>query len=528
MDPTHNADTPYDKVLYPGGIYPQTHPNRLATVAFLRGMHPAPIDRCRVLELACGAADNLIAMAFQLPESEFVGLDVARRPIASGEAFVAQFGLQNVTLHPMDLCEASVSQLGEFDFIIAHGVYSWVPQPIRERILAICSEMLKPEGVAYVSYNAYPGNHFRDLVRGMMRFHTKPFESVTEKVGNARGLLKFLAESRPKPDYYVEAIRTELERSFKYSSDEAFFHDDLSQVNQPFYFHEFISDADHHGLQFVGEAYPDGLDLRHFTSEVAKRMSELEGASEVVREQYKDFLSGTGFRRTLLCKKEIQLAPDLQVERVRELHATCGAAPVESPGNAERAGTIFKHPNGDELESTDPLTTAALTFLCAQWPCSVHFEKILDQAKAATGGKSVPPAEGDEAALLARALAKAYHSGFLLLEVFPPKVVNRVGERPAISELARFQLKRSSGATTQLHTSVNISEPISRQLLLLLDGTRNQRMLTQELIAFVRSGGADVYEDGALVEDPNEVASILERRVQEGLKSLPRLGMLIQ
>src|SRR5260370_32616322 len=109
-------------------------------------------------------------MAFQLPESEFVGLDVARRPIASGEAFVAQFGLQNVFLHPMDLCEASVSQLGEFDFIIAHGVYSWVPQPIRERILAICSEMLKPEGVAYVSYNAYPGNHFRDLVRGMMRF----------------------------------------------------------------------------------------------------------------------------------------------------------------------------------------------------------------------------------------------------------------------------------------------------------------------------------------------------------------------
>ena len=256
-------------------------------------------------------------------------------------------------------------------------------------------------------------------------------------------------------------------------------------------------------------------------------MSELDGA-EVVREQYKDFLCGTGFRRSLLCKKEIQLAPDLQVERVRKLYANCGAVPAESPRNAGSTGTIFKRPNGDELESTDPFTVAALTFLCAQWPCSVYFEEILDQAKAAMGKKSVLSLEGDEAALLAGALAKAYSSGFLLLEVFPPKVVNRVTERPAISELARFQLRRSSGAATQLHTSLNISESIGRQLLLLLDGTRDEKMLAQELIAFVRSGGANVYEDGVLVKDPNKIAAILERRVQEGLKSLPRLGMLIQ
>ena len=439
MEAINDAQTAYDKVLYPARAYSQTHPNRLATVAFLRGMNPAPIDRCRVLELGCGAATNLAAMAFQLPQSEFIGLDLAQRPIAAGQAFVAELGLRNVKLQAMDLRQAEISQLGQFDFIIAHGVYSWVPQPVRERILDICREMLQPQGVAYVSYNAYPGNHFRDLARGIIRFHTRHFESIADKVGQARGLLKFLAESRPKPDYYTDSIRRQLERTLKYD-DESFFHDDLSPINQPFYFHEFISDAEQHGLQFVGEAYPAELDPGPCTPEVAKKMSELEPASEIVREQYKDFLSGTGFRQTLLCKKEIELAPDLQVERVPELFGMCEAVPVER--TESDPVTIFKHPRGAELESTHPFTQAALTFLCGQWPCAVPFSRILDEAKAVADGKSVSPPEGNEPAILAEALAKAYQSGFILLNVFPPKVVSGISERPAVSELARCQLQR--------------------------------------------------------------------------------------
>jgi SAM-dependent methyltransferase len=182
METAGEAISAYDKVLYPATVFPQTHPSRLATVAFLRGVQPAPVNRCRVLELGCGLGANVIGMAFQLPESEFIGLDLARRPVASGQAFVAELGLRNISLHSMDLCRASAEEFGRFDFIIAHGVYSWVPQPVRERILAICREMLNPQGVAYISYNAFPGNHLRDLVRWMMRFHTARFDTPDEKV----------------------------------------------------------------------------------------------------------------------------------------------------------------------------------------------------------------------------------------------------------------------------------------------------------------------------------------------------------
>src|SRR6202790_5236892 len=131
MNTVRDALSVYDKVLYPATTFPRTHPNRLATVAILRGLEPAPINRCRVLELGCGAGLNLIGMAFQLPTSEFVGLDLAQRPIASGQASVTGFGLQNIGLHSMDLCDASPERFGQFDFIIAHGLYSWVPQPVR-------------------------------------------------------------------------------------------------------------------------------------------------------------------------------------------------------------------------------------------------------------------------------------------------------------------------------------------------------------------------------------------------------------
>src|SRR5580692_2540503 len=328
MKTAGGAVSPYDEVLYPATVFPQTHPNRLATVAFLRGVQPAPINRCRVLELGCGVGSNLIGMAFQLPQSEFIGLDLARRPIATGQAFVAELGLRNISLLSMDLCEASTEQFGRFDFIIAHGLYSWIPQHVRERILAICREMLNPQGVAYISYNAYPGNHLRDLVRGMMRFHTARFEDPIERVGQARGLLKFLGDSSTKVDYYTAAIRAQFARTLKYT-DEAFFHDDLGEVNQPFYFHEFMADAERHGLRFVGEARANALEDGKFTPQVVQRMNELAGAPEVVREQYKDFIRGCAFRETVLCRRELEIAPDLLVERVPELYASCDAAPKE-------------------------------------------------------------------------------------------------------------------------------------------------------------------------------------------------------
>src|SRR2546426_12611051 len=119
-------------------------------------MNPAPVESCRVLEMGCGAGGNLIPMAFDLPESDSVGIDLAGSAIAQGRELIAALGLKNISPQRLDVM-AFPSELGQIDYIIAHGLYSWVPEMIRDRILAICRAHLAAQGVAYISYNTYPG-----------------------------------------------------------------------------------------------------------------------------------------------------------------------------------------------------------------------------------------------------------------------------------------------------------------------------------------------------------------------------------
>jgi len=520
MNTPGGARSPYDEVLYPVTTFPQTHPNRLATVAFLRGMQPAPVRHCRVLELGCGVGSNIIGMAFQSPNSDFIGLDLAQRPIVSGQDFVKGLGLKNIALHSMDICAPGTNQLGRFDYIIAHGVYSWVPEPVRERILAISREMLNPQGVAYISYNAYPGNHLRDLVRGMMRFHTARFEDPIDKVGQARGLLKFLADSSPKVDYYIAAIRSQFERTLKYT-DEAFFHDDLSEVNQSFYFHEFMSAAQRHGLQFIGEARANDLEAGKFTPQVRQRMHELGDAPEVVREQYKDFIRGCAFRETLLCHREVEIAPDPLVERVPKLYLSCDATTKDEEEDLSGQATLFRRKGGLEMQATHPLIGAALKYLVSQWPVAVSFEALLAASRSATG-EAV-----DEIEILANTLASAYRIGFVELHISPPELTNKVSERPSVSRLARYQLERGEWAVNQSHVLIKFPDSLIRKLVQLLDGTRDQEMLRRDLHDFVQTGQGAVLENGVQIDNPAEVEVILKRRVREGLESLAREGMLV-
>src|ERR1700747_3167393 len=138
-------ETSYDQVLYRGFPYAQSHPDRLATMATLFGMTPAPVERCRVLELGCGDGGNVIPMAFTLPESRFLGVDLSASAIARGQDLVRTLSLSNITLRHLDLMEMA-GGAGEFDYIIAHGLYSWVPPAVREQILKLFKSHLAPNG----------------------------------------------------------------------------------------------------------------------------------------------------------------------------------------------------------------------------------------------------------------------------------------------------------------------------------------------------------------------------------------------
>jgi SAM-dependent methyltransferase/methyltransferase-like protein len=516
----------YNEVLYPARCIPQTHPNRLAAIACLRGLNPAPLDRCRVLELGCNFGINLAAMAGEFPESEFVGVDLAGNPIAAGREFAAGLRLGNLSLHARDLVTVTRAEFGRFDYLIAHGLYSWVPAPVRVRILEICQELLAPDGVAYISYNAYPGNHLRELVRGMMRFHAAQFNDPADRVGQARGLLKFVAEACREPDYYHTAVKDQFERLLKIA-DPVVFHDDLCDQNQPFYFYEFMADASRYGLQYLGEAGANELPPQRYEASVFQTLGNLGNASEVVREQYKDFVRGCAFRKTLLCREEKAITPALLTERVPHLFAMCDAILVEQRDTEQGCVSVFRQRDGTVVEATHPLVSAALAVLCSEWPCSVSFPTLLHRAAAELAG-----AQGNAEAItaeetLSAALAHAHQAGFLTLHVHPYRVVNRAGKWPAVSRLARYQLERGELATNQLHASIRFPDSLSRRLVQLLDGTRDRPALIAELTRAVLQGEADLFENQVPITAPDTVQALMAKRLEEGLASLAREAMLV-
>ena len=175
----------YDEFPYLSFPFPQSHPDRLATIGWLFGMQPAPIDRCRVLEVGCASGGNLIPMAASLPGSEFVGIDFSPVHIERGVADIEALGLSNIRLLAMDIMDFSEAH-GTFDYIIAHGVYSWVPNAVQERLLAICARQLQPAGIAYVSYNTLPGWRMRSVVRDAMTYHTRGIAEPGKRVAQAR------------------------------------------------------------------------------------------------------------------------------------------------------------------------------------------------------------------------------------------------------------------------------------------------------------------------------------------------------
>lgn len=554
----------YDKFAYPSALYAQTHPDRLATISTLTGLRSADINRARVLELGCGDGNNLITMACTLPNSEFLGFDLAIEPIRRGQQVIADLGLKNVTLRQMSILDAP-ADLGVFDYIIAHGLYSWVPEAVREKILAICRDHLAENGVAYVSYNAYPGNYLRDAVRGMMRFHVQQFTEPPEQIRQARIFLKFLSEAKAKPGLWQDLLKHQFERVEKYA-DAGFYHDDLSAVNQPFYFHEFMEAAGRHQLQFLGEAdIRDKQPTTGLTEEAMGIVQKMDKMNRVAREQYLDFISGRSFRQTLLCRQDCRLSHEPELERVCNLFAAADVSPVNSGANTAVPGMDDFQRDKAVIAAGQPVLKSALVYLGQVWPRRVPFSELLDKARergrgpdnagavpghggGATGQGAMAdkkactddslgrtgalPCRSDETLDsdrrgLAEFLVRCYAIGFVDLHSHPSTFVTDISERPVASPLARLQVRNGQTIASFRHLPLRIQDELGRELLGLLDGTRDRAALLEELGKGIRSGSIPIYSDGNPVTDPQKATELLAAQLEPSLASLARLGLLV-
>jgi SAM-dependent methyltransferase len=442
----------YDEIPYSKYPYPQTHPDRLATIATLHGLDPAPPARCRVLELGCGAGGNLIPLAYSAPDLVAVGVDLAATAIAEGRRTVEALGLGNVELRAGDLRDLRDGDGGGFDYVVAHGVYAWVDAEVRDALLAAMRAQLAPDGVAFVSYNALPGGYLRRMIREMGLWHGRDAADPLARAGAAQQLFQFLAEHRVADDPYGTVLARELRRVVARPLH-TLVHDDLGDNTVAVWFSDFVAHARRHGLEFLGESELADLEDDRLPPGVEPAVRELAGEDRVAFEQYNDFLLGRKFRQSLLCHADRPVQEEPDRERMAHLRWLSSAVPE---------GGV---PSG--------LLPRAIAVLEGSWPATLAFEDLRDQLGADTGE-------------LADALLHGFRSGVVEPHVDPPRWAQTPGERPRASALARLQAAESIDVTNLRHENVRMEETAARRLLRLLNGTRDHAAILAELI-----GGKD-------------------------------------
>jgi methyltransferase-like protein/2-polyprenyl-3-methyl-5-hydroxy-6-metoxy-1,4-benzoquinol methylase len=585
--------TSYDDIPYPRLAFPHTHPSHMATIGRLLGMRPAPVDRCRVLELGCASGANLLPMAYAMPGSTFVGIDLSERQIAEGRTMAHDLGLTNVVLEPMDIrraVEVLSERFGSFDYIIVHGIYSWVPDDVKLALLTACRRLLAPEGIAYVSYNCYPGCQLREMIRRMCQYHGRNERQPRAFLAANRAFLESLVEMLPASDDPYRSALREQAIGLLGERDAVILHDDLERDNDPQLLHQFLADAARHGLQYLGDTHfgqmfgigidEDGLELiRH-------------GSDVVDFQQYLDFLYGRALRTTLLCREEVTVRHHLVREAVHDLWISSSAEPMQPNGRKLTSQEIREiDPNEDSpivfradecaTSLASRVSKAAMLELAAAYPKPLAFDVFVERVQnrlhfAANAATDHGPQEPASVAALAEKLSQLAIEWFGMrlaeLRAFDPPMAAEPSARPIASAVARYQLAEGwakvdaarldgePGATfttlpgamptvlrghvspdkpeptrgtlnqviNLLHRRINLGGQLAAHVLMHLDGQHDQTQIAESLIQPVLNGEAEIHVENRSIRDPLAVRNVIADRVAACISDFARNALLVR
>lgn len=528
----------YDALPYQGRPCPESHPSRLSVVAKLAGLPIPDIGRCRILELACGDGNNLIAIADTLPEARCVGIDLSPRHIAMGQAEVAALGLRNVDLRQGDLLQMNPGDpaLGEFDFILAHCLYSWVPRAVQDRIFALCRRHLARHGVAFVSYNLLPGWRLVQVLRDFLSFHTRSASNAKDRLQkalNGAALLPLLTDagSGDMSRFISQFGRDFVDRLNRLGGwrDQAVLHDLIGDPCTPVYFSTFVNQASRHGLRYLGDAeFHSGLPPS-LTKEAAEQLlPQVETALDL--EQYVDFAHMRTFRQSLLCHAEAPLRAEPRQSDLHGLYVVSGWRPASPPDLNSAAPVEFVGESDAKLRTNHPLTKAAFCILSEQAPHALGFSDLCTQAWQRLGQSGDVP--DDDLNILGTYVLRAFLSENRLLRLYAqaPAFPIVPGPKPQARLFARRQVARGDEITNLFHDNIAV-DALGQKLLPLLDGTRDVDALVGALLPMAQSGALDVQalDDrlNATAQAPAALEQALREEVRAQLASLARHAVLI-
>ncbi len=500
----------YAEVPYASIAHAEMQPGAMAARAGIAGLETVPLERCRVLELGCGDGINLLATAARHPGARCLGVDLAANNVEAARQAAATLGLANVEFREGDV--RALEGLGSFDYVIAHGLLSWIPEDAQAALFALCARSLSPRGLACLSYKTYPGWHRREMVREILRYGLAGLDDWPGRLSRARQLLPFLLRFARAGETY-RSILAEQAAEVAEASDDFLTHDLLEVFCAPLTFADFVARARRHDLAYVG-------DMRHASTLLENQLPPpaITGlqrltSDPIERQQWLDFLTDRSFRRSLLCKAGRSPAEPAP-ERLAGLHVSSSLR--EMPGQGGASGVVAWGAGGEVvLETAAPAANAGLAALAQAWPRTRDFSALEAEVAA-----QLPP--GAERASFGRAVFAGFCRDEVDLFATPPLCVLEAGPRPEAWPLARWLAGRGR-QVCNVRIEVVALTPLARWLLPALDGSRDRAELLAWFVAAAREGR--VAASGAL--GPEALRPVLAAALDGALVELARAAMLV-
>lgn len=454
----------YDEVRYPSVVHSGSHPARLSALACLYGRAAPPAWRCRVLEIGCGDGANLLSLAAAAPLSQFVGFDLAESAIAGGRAMAAAAGLGNLELSTMNILHVPDS-LGEFDYVIAHGLYAWVPAAVREALMQLIGRTLKADGLAFLSYVTLPGCRLRQIMRDILQDSVRNLTVPAERLAAMYECMEFMGTAWSDTDPLQTAVRNEM-KALLQRIPAAIFHDEMNEAYAPQLISDVVAHAERHGLRYLCDCRPPINVEAFFPSDERKQLRQRAAGDWVRLEQIQDFAFLTRYRELIFCRRAGIIDRRADWTRLESLHAQGQFIPGE-PDDAEPNAFAFRVEGNARFTTTDARLADLLRRIGKANPGSIPLAGEI-------GGTAI----GD-------AILQFYLMGWLSLQSEPFPFSLTPGERPVASPLARQQATQGETRLATLHHKMmEVAEPAGRHFITLLDGTRSRRELAIEMANF--------------------------------------------
>lgn len=435
-----------------------THPDRLCLFGKLHGLSPAPAATARVLEIGCGEGYNLMGLAAAYPNARFEGFDLAETAIEIGREQAASAGLDNVHLWVGDILDvARTIEPGSFDYIIAHGVYAWVPEHVREAVLELTARALSPHGIAYISYNALPGGHFRMAMRDLLLHEVGHIDDPKEKIAAAHKVLKDLTEMDSRSEITIETLKV-MAGLLLEKNETVLFHDELGGIYAPHSLTDMVANGTKAGLRYLTDSEFVRVYEAFLTEDDDPRASPAEiDALLVHRAQSQDNRNTCFFRSSLFVRADAPVRRALDPEVLDELY-------ISTSLQYDAEDDAFHGDKERRIRFAEDSIKDAFKRVIAVYPGRLPLRDFMEDER------------------WREVVMRLFSVTYIDLHAGPAPFVAAVGERPEASPFARYEIGLGKTRLSRLdHNEVDIAQDNLRALLAAANGERTIEEIGREV-----------------------------------------------